>query len=134
MTVWCFGSINVDHVYSVPRIPAPGETLSATAVARGLGGKGANQSAAAARAGARVRHIGAVGADGAWAVEAMTALGIGCDHVATRSGERTGHAVISVAADGENAITVYPGANVGFDAATIDAALADAKAGDTLLI
>ncbi len=77
MTVWNVGSINIDRFYDVPHIPAPGETLAATDVRTGLGGKGANQSVAAARAGATVRHIGAVGPDGGWAVDRMRAYGVG---------------------------------------------------------
>ena len=64
MSVWCLGSINADHVYRVSTIPLPGETLAATSLTTGLGGKGANQSVAAARAGADVRFIGAVGPEG----------------------------------------------------------------------
>ncbi|MEH6773768.1 MAG: PfkB family carbohydrate kinase, partial [Cereibacter changlensis] len=48
------GSINIDHVYRVPHLPEPGETLGAQSYGMGLGGKGANQSVAAARAGARI--------------------------------------------------------------------------------
>ena len=58
------GSINADFVYTVPHIPAPGETLSSTTVATFLGGKGANMSVAGARAAAQVNHIGALGHDG----------------------------------------------------------------------
>ena len=66
MAIWNLGSINIDQVYSVPHIPAPGETLAATERAEYLGGKGANMSVALARAGSRVHHIGAVGEDGRW--------------------------------------------------------------------
>ena len=68
MTILNVGSINIDHVYRMARLPGPGETSAASAYARGLGGKGANMSLAAARAGARVLHVGAVGptGGGAW--------------------------------------------------------------------
>lgn len=110
MTVWCLGSINIDYFYNVPHIPAPGETLAATHHSRGLGGKGANQSVAAARAGAPTEHIGAVGVDAEWAVNLLGDYGVGTDHIATLE-LPTGHAVINVASDGENAIVILPGAN-----------------------
>ena len=71
MTIYNLGSINLDHLYKVAHLPQPGETLVATDFSIGLGGKGANQSIAAARAGSRVVHIGAVGSDGGWAKEQM---------------------------------------------------------------
>lgn len=110
VTVFNLGSINADLVYQVPHLPGPGETLAATGYARGLGGKGANMSVAAARAGCHVVHIGAVGADGAWAVERLLEYGVDTRHIAIVS-EPTGHAIIAVDADGENAIILHPGAN-----------------------
>lgn len=88
MTIWNLGSINADHVYAVPHIPTPGETLAATGLSRGLGGKGANMSVAAARAGARVAHLGAVGEDGGWMVERLEAYGVDCAHVQRRGALR----------------------------------------------
>ena len=64
MTIYNLGSINIDRVYALPHLPQPGETLASLSHSVGLGGKGANQSAAAARFGAEVRHLGAVGSDG----------------------------------------------------------------------
>ncbi|MCO8143732.1 ribokinase [Rhodovulum tesquicola] len=133
MTVYCLGSINADHVYAVPHLPAPGETLAATGLTRGLGGKGANQSVAAARAGARVVHIGAVGADGDWAVQRLARFGVETDHIAICDAP-TGHAIINVAPDGENAIVILPGANMQQDAGRIADALAGAGRDDTLLL
>jgi len=72
MTIYNLGSINADYFYDVPHIPRPGETLAAASFSVGLGGKGANMSVAAARAAARVVHIGCVGKDGAWTVERLT--------------------------------------------------------------
>ncbi|MEM8593006.1 MAG: ribokinase [Pseudomonadota bacterium] len=133
MTIFCLGSINADFFYDVPHIPAPGETLASTDYRIGLGGKGVNQSVAAAKAGSDVVHIGAVGADGAWAVARMKALAVGIDHIATVD-TPTGHAIINVAADGENAIVLYPGANLRQTDAAISAALKDAQKGDLLLL
>ncbi|HUF57550.1 MAG TPA: ribokinase [Thermohalobaculum sp.] len=132
MTVFNLGSINVDHVHRVPRLPAPGETLADTGYAVGLGGKGANMSVAIARAGGRVRHLGAVGADGGWAVERLGAEGVDTGAVATVA-EATGHAVIHVDPAGENQIVIHGGANRALTAAMIEAGLADARPGDWLL-
>jgi ribokinase len=131
--IWSFGSINADHAYRVPHIPAPGETLAATGYVLGLGGKGANQSGAAARAGARVAHIGQVGPEGQWAVDRMRALGVDVTHV--RMGDvPTGHAIICVDDAGENAITLFPGANRANDLGHVAAALAGAAPGDLLIL
>ena len=133
MTVWNLGSINLDHVYRVPHLPAPGETLAAEALTSGLGGKGANQSIAAARAGARVAHIGRIGAGGGPAGAALAEAGVDVTHV-TRSAQATGHAIILVDAAGENSIVIHPGANRDQQTAAIDAALSGAAPGDTLLL
>ena len=82
MTIYNLGSINIDHVYRVPHLPAPGETLSALNYTQGLGGKGANQSVAAARAGAHCLHIGAVGPASDWVLIALERYGVDLSHVA----------------------------------------------------
>ncbi|MEO0486786.1 MAG: ribokinase [Pseudomonadota bacterium] len=133
MTVFCVGSINADHFYEVPHIPAPGETLSGSNHRVGLGGKGANQSVAAAQAGSRVVHIGAIGADGAWTVERLRGLGVDTTHIATVN-EPTAHAIINVAADGENAIVIYSGANLCQTQQAIKGGLGSAQAGDILIL
>ena len=104
------GSINLDLVARVERLPRAGETVAAGSFERIPGGKGANQAVAAARLGASVRMIGAVGSD-ALAVEALAGLeAAGVELHLERSGD-TGIALILVAADGENQIVVVPGAN-----------------------
>lgn len=131
--IYNLGSINADHIYRVPHLPAPGETLAATGLTRELGGKGANQSVAAARAGSQIAHIGTVGEDGAWAVQALEGYGVGTDHIATDSAP-TGHAIINVDPGGENAIVIYPGANRKQSLTRLKTALAHAAAADTLLL
>jgi len=107
-----FGSINVDLVAQVSRIPVLGETLAGHAFAMVPGGKGANQAVAAARAGAKVAMFGAVGRD-AFAVTALANLetsGVDLSGVVAVD-TLTGVAMIHVDAQGENAITVIAGAN-----------------------
>ena len=132
MDVYNFGSINVDHVYRVPHLVRPGETLASASLDTVLGGKGANQSVALARAGASVRHVGRVGEADAALLDALTEAGVDCSRVARVPGA-SGHAIIQVDDAGENAIVLHGGANRGFDATTLDAALAGAGAGDWLL-
>jgi ribokinase len=104
------GSINLDLVARVERLPRAGETVVGADFLRVPGGKGANQAVAAARLGARVRMVGAVGED-PLAEEALTGLReAGVELELTRAGT-TGIALILVDADGENQIVVVPGAN-----------------------
>lgn len=114
------GSINLDLVAKVERLPRPGETLSGATLEHIPGGKGANQAVAAARLGAPVRMVGCVGAD-ANANEALAGLlEAGVELDVREVDAPTGIAIIFVGADGENQIVVVPGANAlvgGFSAA-----------------
>lgn len=106
------GSINLDLIYTCERIPRPGETLHASGSGTSPGGKGANQAVAAARRGADVAMVGAVGTD-SFADEAVALLrdaGVDLQHVSQIDGA-TGIAVIYVQDDGENSILVNAGAN-----------------------
>ena len=115
------GSLNVDHTLRVPRIPAPGETLTSSSMLTCFGGKGANQAVAAARAGGRVAMIGCVGVDdfGTRYLEALKAEGIDTSGV-LRSEMPTGSAFIAVDDMGENSIIVNPGANHAITVASIE--------------
>ena len=107
-----FGSINLDLVTRVERIPGPGETTLGEDYATSPGGKGANQALAARRAGAQVAMVGATGNDSfaAQALALLKADGVGLS--ATREvGAPTGAAFIAVDTHGENAIVVASGAN-----------------------
>jgi ribokinase len=110
-SVTVVGSINLDLVARVERLPRPGETVTNATLDRIPGGKGANQAVAAARLGAEVRMVGCVGSD-AFAAEALAGLEAAEVDLDVREVEGpTGVAVILVAADGENQIAVVPGAN-----------------------
>ena len=104
------GSINLDLVARVARLPRPGETLTGVGFERFPGGKGANQAVAAAKLGARVKMIGAVGAD-PFADEALSGLRHAGVELQLQGEDVTGVALILVADDGENQIVVIPGAN-----------------------
>ena len=122
--VFVLGSINQDFVLKVERRPNPGETVTNAELSTGSGGKGANQAAAAARLGASVTFLGRVGDDefGEPLVQALGEKGIDTSLVKHVSGESTGAAFITVTPDGENAITVAPGANRSLTPEDADAA------------
>jgi ribokinase len=104
------GSVNLDLVARSERLPRVGETLTDATFARYPGGKGANQAVAAARLGARVSFVGAVGED-AFAEEALAGMREAGVDFQLGLGDATGVAVILVDAEGENVIVVAPGAN-----------------------
>jgi len=131
--IWCFGSINIDHVHRLDHLPDAGETLASRDYTVQLGGKGANQSVAAARAGATVRHLGAVGTDGLDMRDVMTGYGVDCGGVQVLDGA-TGHAIIMVDQSGENAIVLHGGANHALALDPLLSALDGAQAGDFLLM
>ena len=107
-----FGSLNMDFVFAMERLPVPGETGLARSFHALPGGKGANQAVAAARAGADVRMVGCVGRDGFGdaLIAALRDAGVTC-HV-ERVETPSGCASVCVDASGENAIAVAPGANL----------------------
>ncbi len=111
------GAINVDLTARVQRAPAAGETVADGVLQRGPGGKGANQAVAAARLGAAVRLIGAVGddAEGRSIRDRFESLGVDATGVQTTDAA-TGTALIVVDATGENSIVVCAGANAAVDA------------------
>ena len=120
--VFVVGSINQDFVLSVERRPAPGETVTDASLATHNGGKGANQAAAAALLGTSVAFLGRVGDDGFGGplVRALADKGVDTTLVREVPGSSTGAAFITVTPDGENAITVAPGANRRLTAGDVD--------------
>jgi len=119
------GSVNVDFIVRVPELPAPGETVAGGTFVRQGGGKGANLAVAAARAGASVMLIAAVGDDdlGRDALAELAADGVDVSRCLRIAGAHTGVALIVVDAHGENQIAVASGANERLDAAAVEGAL-----------
>jgi ribokinase len=107
------GSLNLDLVVRVARLPGPGETVSGDDVFRNPGGKGANQAVAAARLGRRVAMVGRVGDDdaGRELLGSLEADAVDTTQVRVVAGVPSGIALITVSEDGENQIVVSPGAN-----------------------
>jgi ribokinase len=121
------GSLNMDLVVRVSRVPDAGETLTGRDFVVMPGGKGANQAVACARLGARVIQIGRVGPDafGRDLCQAMKADGIDIGHISTDDRAATGVATILVDDSAQNRIVLAPGANATLTARHLDAAVAD---------
>jgi len=128
-----YGSCCIDHVYQVPHFVAPGETLSALSYEIYPGGKGLNQSIAAAKAGAHVTHIGALGEDGKHLKQLLDRHGVDTEHVSIASSP-SGHAIIQINPEGENAIFIHGGTNLDDHISLLEEGLATAEPGDWLLI
>jgi ribokinase len=130
-----FGSINMDLIATTPRLPKPGETVAGTGFSTAAGGKGANQALAARRAGSVVKMAGAVGQDefAAPALALLDAAGTDLSSVRHVTGP-TGTALILVGGDGENMITVVPGANGTIAVADAAATVDTMQPGDYLML
>ncbi len=129
------GSINMDMVVRAPRLPMPGETVLGGPFSVSPGGKGANQAVAAARMGAGVSFVGAVGTDahGDSLLAVLAAEGIDVARVMRGAGP-TGIAAISVGGDGENTIIVAPGANAEVLPTHVDTAREAIMAADAVVL
>ena len=110
MAVINFGSINIDHVYQVDHFVQPGETIASSHYQCLLGGKGANQSIALARAGSEVLHVGKINEADVAFKQTMIRDGIDCKHI-TCTETASGHAIIQVTPSADNAIVLFGGAN-----------------------
>lgn len=133
MQVFNFGSVNIDIVYRVPHLVAPGETLSSSSMDTVLGGKGANQSVALARAGCTVSHIGKLAHADSWAREQLSQAGVDVEFVTLVDGS-SGHAIIQVDDAGENSIILHGGANQSFSHDDLANSLSQASPGDWMLM
>ena len=115
MSVCVVGSLNFDIICRVARLPRPGETVAGSDLVRLPGGKGGNQAAAAARAGAKTVFVGAIGRDepGEIMLSALKDSGVDVSGVVVFEDIASGHAFVSVADSGENSIVLALGANTG---------------------
>jgi ribokinase len=134
MSVLNFGSLNIDHVYRLDSIVRPGETVSTSSYQVFAGGKGANQSAALARAEAMVTHAGRLGADGRWLAEKLYRAGVLTRHIEIDDQKPSGHAVIQVDSKGQNAIFLFPGTNRQISDSQIAKVLDDCEPGTVVLL
>ena len=131
-TIVVVGSLNMDFVVAVDRLPAPGETVLGRDFQMIAGGKGANQACAAARLGAgsvQVRMVGRVGYDtfGDHLKASLSAAGVDVSSVHATRSHATGVALIPVDSSGQNSIVVAPGANHALVASETEAALRGAR-------
>ena len=133
MIVYNFGSINIDHVYRVSHFVRPGETMTSNDYQQVLGGKGANQSIALGRAQRSVQHVGAISKNDSLLLNTLIDSGVSTTHVAL-SDVPTGHAIIQVNDDAENAIVLFAGANHELSLAQIDEVLSQANKEDWVLL
>ena len=111
----------------------PGETLASESLDMVLGGKGANQSVALARAGAQVSHLGRISTSDAWASNTLSEFGVDTSAIEAIDSP-SGHAIIQVDAQGENAIVLHGGANQSFDEVSLVKLLDKSEPGDWLLL
>ena len=112
-TVTVLGSLNLDTIVTIKRIPQPGETISSADKSSAAGGKGANQAIAAVRAGAKVNFIGKVGNDdaGKFMVKSLSDDNVDTSNVSKDDKVGTGSAIILLDENGQNSIVVYGGTN-----------------------
>lgn len=133
MKILNFGSLNIDKVYKVRDFVQPGETILSLDMQTFCGGKGLNQSVAAARAGAAVYHAGAVGTDGAMLTEVLNESGVHTEYLQQLDGA-SGHAIIEVTEKGQNRIIVCAGTNGQITPEYADEVLSHFDSGDILLL
>ena len=134
MTIYNLGSINIDHIYLMPHLVMPGETLAASDYQAALGGKGANQSIAIARAGSNVIHGGMINiSDEDW-LDSMAEAGVDIRHIIRSDDMPTGHAIVAVdEGKGENQIILSPSANAAIPNDLIGDLLKEAQPSDWAL-
>lgn len=133
MKILNFGSCNIDYVYSLAHIVTIGETEAVSKLEIFPGGKGLNQSVAAAKAGLKVYHAGCIGYDGEMLAEVCCKNGVDISYI-EKVNEKNGHAIIQVSAEGENLIMVYPGSNYMVTKKYIDCVLENFDKGDMILL
>ena len=127
------GSLNLDFTYQLPKPLEVGETLSSLSYRCGAGGKGANQSIAAARAGAEVYHAGRIGSDGTLLRRTLADSGVRLDFLEEVE-TPTGHAVVLINDAGDNSIVLFGGANMRIAEEQISRSIQSMERGDFLLL
>ena len=133
MKILNFGSCNIDYVYRLHHIAAPGETQKSDDLQTFAGGKGLNQSVAIAKADGRVCHAGCIGTDGDMLLHTLQENAVDTA-LLQRMPQKNGHAMIQVSETGENAIIVYPGTNAMIREDYVDAVLSHFSKGDILVL
>lgn len=133
MTIYNFGSINLDHLYHLDHFVRPGETMASNEYQCLLGGKGANQSAALAKAGAQIKHVGAIHSSDQIILVELELYGVDVSLV-EKLDIPTGHAIIQLTKEGENSIILHPGANYCLSKEKIDGVLSKASLNDWVLL
>lgn len=133
MKILNFGSCNIDYVYSLDHIVVPGETLTASKMEQFPGGKGLNQSVAAARAGGQVYHAGVIGADGGMLRQILEDSGTDVRYLQS-AGCPNGHAIIQLSSSAQNSIFLHVGTNGMVTREFVDRVLADFSEGDILVL
>ena len=133
MKILNIGSMNLDMVYQLDHIVRPGETEASYGMNVFLGGKGINQSVAAAQAGAEVYHGGMIGEDGQPFLDACKTYGVDSRYIRQVEG-KSGHAIIQIDKNAQNSILLFGGANQMLTEDYVDGVLADFTAGDILLL
>ena len=133
MNIVNFGSMNLDHVYTVAHFITGGETLLSDALTDCIGGKGLNQSLAVARSGAAIYHAGMLGEGGQMLQQCLAESGVNTSLLHPCSAPQ-GHTVIQVDPSGQNCIIVFGGSNQAVSCEYIDEVLARFAPGDYLML
>ncbi len=128
-----FGSLNIDKVYSLQKLPEKGETLSCEKYELHVGGKGLNQAVSLSKSEVQVYMAGCVGKDGKMLTDFLSASGVDTGFVKVSDGF-TGHAVIEVDKDGQNQMILFKGANHEITKADCDAVLENFTKGDLIIL
>ena len=133
MKALCFGSMNIDYVYSLDHIVTPGETIASAKREVFAGGKGLNQSVAMAKAGLPVWHAGISGNGGRLLLDTLEENGVNTSLIREED-TMPGHTIIQVDAGGQNSIILFGGTNQRVTEAYVDTVLRSFGAGDLLLL
>jgi ribokinase len=133
MKILVYGSLNIDLIYAVDHIVAPGETISSSSLVKSAGGKGANQAAALAKAGMSVYMAGKVGQDGRFLLDLLESFGVNTEKVVQYEGT-TGQAIIQLDKNGQNSIVLFSGGNGAVTLEEIQKTIVEFSAGDIIVL